>query len=182
MASTPGVDVGGVPNRTRGKRNAYKFTPARRLDFLHFITHGLSIAKSADLCGIGRDRIYEILRQEPDFKSKVEEAKATACDILEDTVFEMARNGSLAACQMWLYNRSPERWRDRSKQPADAQAPAVVNVNINEVTKADVQGQPLRVSNEDSQTQPLPLSNVPLLESNARIEDKESQASRNSTE
>lgn len=49
---------------------------------------------------------------DPQFRDMVEAAKTRADGTIEQALFRLAKSGNLGAMQMWLYNRSPERWKD----------------------------------------------------------------------
>jgi hypothetical protein len=34
---------------------------------------------------------------------------------VEDALFKAAKKGNVAACKLWLYNRDPQRWKDRGR-------------------------------------------------------------------
>jgi len=49
---------------------------------------------------------------DPDFAALVDAARDRADGTIERALFHLAKGRNLGAIQMWLYNRSPERWRD----------------------------------------------------------------------
>jgi len=49
---------------------------------------------------------------DPMFREMVEAAKTRADGTIETALFKLARAGNLGAMQMWLYNRTPDRWKD----------------------------------------------------------------------
>lgn len=50
--------------------------------------------------------------QDPAFRELIDFAREQADGDIEHTLHELAKNGSLGAIQMWLFNRQPGRWKD----------------------------------------------------------------------
>ena len=44
---------------------------------------------------------------------KAEQAELEANELVENALFQAAIGGNVTACQVWLYNRMPDRWADR---------------------------------------------------------------------
>lgn len=49
---------------------------------------------------------------EPEFRELINFACTQADGNIEKTLYETARRGNIAAMQMWLFNRRPDKWKD----------------------------------------------------------------------
>jgi len=54
-------------------------------------------------------------RKQLEFKAAVNMAKEARNAFVEDSLYAKALKGSEHACEIWLYNRDPERWQNISK-------------------------------------------------------------------
>jgi hypothetical protein len=50
---------------------------------------------------------------DPEFAAAEQEAEMDATENIEDALYRAAIGGNVTAMQVWLYNRCPDRWRDR---------------------------------------------------------------------
>lgn len=83
-----------------------------RDSFIEFVSQGISETQAAFAVGWNpRQLRAELLN--PDFGDLVDFARDRANGLVEEALFEKARQGEGWAVQMWLYNRAPERWKDR---------------------------------------------------------------------
>lgn len=73
---------------------------------------------------------------DPVFREIVEAAKERADGTIEAALFRLARAGNLGAMQMWLYNRSPERWKDVKR--IEVKNDTTINLGIVASTKQAV--------------------------------------------
>lgn len=65
--------------------------------------------------GIARKTIYNYINTDPDFKTRVDDAKETAIEHLEGIALERARGGSDVLLMFLLKSLRPERYRDNPK-------------------------------------------------------------------
>lgn len=67
--------------------------------------------------GISRNTAYLEKAKNKEFSDKwdeiVEEWEGKKGDILEDVLFNQARDGNITAIIFWLKNRRPDRWKDK---------------------------------------------------------------------
>lgn len=99
-------DNGSNPRRGR-------FGETKRAAFLQLLRAGGRRGASARAVGVDPDTISIFYRRYPDFLVDLEKAEMEANDVVEDALFKAAKNGNVVACQVWLYNRVPDRWADK---------------------------------------------------------------------
>jgi hypothetical protein len=105
----------------KGKRNSKgrtgqafaKFGPSKRAKYLKLLRKGNHRCTSARGVGVSIELVRLYRHQFPDFVGQEEAAESEACGLVEDALFEAAQLGNVVACQVWLYNREPERWKDK---------------------------------------------------------------------
>ena len=73
---------------------------------------------------------------DPVFREIVQAAKERADGTIEAALFRLAKAGNLGAMQMWLYNRSPERWKDVKR--IEVKNDTTINLGIVASTKQAV--------------------------------------------
>lgn len=73
---------------------------------------------------------------DPMFREIVEAAKDRADGTIESALYRLARAGNLGAIQMWLYNRSPDRWKDVKR--IEVKNDTTINLGIVASTKQAV--------------------------------------------
>lgn len=73
---------------------------------------------------------------DPVFREIVDAAKERADGTIEAALFRLAKAGNLGAMQMWLYNRSPERWKDVKR--IEVKNDTTINLGIVASTKQAV--------------------------------------------
>jgi hypothetical protein len=103
-------------NGARTKRTATgegRFGPAKRKAFLEALRNGIGRGEAARSLGIGRNTPIRYGGRHADFAVAVEEAEMAANERVENALFQAAISGNVTACQVWLYNRVPERWQDK---------------------------------------------------------------------
>lgn len=90
-----------------------KFNATKRAAYLEKLKEGGRRGASAQEIGIVYETVRAHLHSDPAFKIAVEDAEMEANELVEDALREAALAGNVVACQVWLYNRDPERWKDR---------------------------------------------------------------------
>lgn len=97
------------PNRVH--RNG-KFGLVKQAAFLQLLSEGKRRGASASMVGVDPETIRQHTIREPEFLERMEKAEMQSNELIEDALFEAARAGNVVAIQVWLYNRSPDRWQD----------------------------------------------------------------------
>ncbi len=97
-----------------GKRGPYKFTPAKQKEYLRLLAEdGLGRCAAARAVGLVPQWISSYCKEHPDFEAQRDEAELAANEQVENALYTAALAGNVTACQVWLYNRMPERWADK---------------------------------------------------------------------
>ncbi|MCA1596084.1 MAG: hypothetical protein LC772_06635 [Chloroflexi bacterium] len=89
------------------------FGVMKRAQFLEELRKGTRRGAAAESIGISRETIRIAYNTEPEFAAAVEQAEMDANELVENALFVAAKTGNVQACQTWLYNRMPERWKDK---------------------------------------------------------------------
>ena len=91
---------------------------------------------------MSRVTAYLWARSDSTFAAAVDQAELDACEIVEDALFNKAKDGHLTAIIFYLTNRVPDRWKDRRavKQEvhvtsADDMSPDQIKRKIEEALK-----------------------------------------------
>jgi hypothetical protein len=79
------------------------------------------------------------MNADPKFAEEVERAEMEANETVENALFEAAQSGNVVAIQVWLYNRMPDRWKDKRAATAIAQAFAASGTEL-EAVRARAEG------------------------------------------
>jgi hypothetical protein len=90
-----------------------KFNAERKEAYLERLREGMRRGKAAQAVGVDRSTVWRAVQEDPEFAAAVDQAELDACEIIEDALFESAKKGNVTAQQVWLYNRHPDRWKDR---------------------------------------------------------------------
>ena len=75
--------------------------------------NGLTIEDIAKNIGISKQTIYNWMKKSVDFLEALKSGQDYADNIIENALFEKAKNGDTTAMIFWLKNRRPKRWRDK---------------------------------------------------------------------
>lgn len=92
---------------------SHKFTETRKAAYLELLRKGGRRVKSAKAVGVGYDTVSREMGLDPAFVEAIDQAEMDANQIVEDALFQAAKKGNVVACQVWLYNRMPDRWADK---------------------------------------------------------------------
>jgi hypothetical protein len=99
--------------RRRRPSKPYKFDANKREAFLDKLREGLRRGAAAEAIGVSRVTVCDAMRDDPDFADAVSQAELDSCELVEDALFKAATlDRNVTACQVYLYNRRPDRWRD----------------------------------------------------------------------
>jgi len=90
-----------------------KFGKRRKQAYLDALRQGARRGAAAASVGVTRETVRLHRKKDPDFADAEEEAELEAHELVEDALFQAAISGNVTACQVWLYNRRPDRWQDR---------------------------------------------------------------------
>jgi hypothetical protein len=93
--------------------NPYKFNDKKKEAYLENLRDGFRRGAAAESVGVSRVTVFFHKRADPDFAKACEDAEMVAHEIVEDALFNKAAAGDVTACQVWLYNRLPGRWKDK---------------------------------------------------------------------
>ena len=95
-------------------RDAFKFSETKRAEYLRLIAEeGLGRIAAAKKVGVHSGTVDFYIRSHPEFATERDRAEMERSEVVEDALFKAAREGNVVACQVWLYNRLPDRWRDK---------------------------------------------------------------------
>lgn len=90
-----------------------KFGDQKKEKYLRLLRDGQRRGQAARACGVSYETVRLHLHAEPWFAHAVHDAEMDANEVVENALFETAKAGNVLAQQVWLYNRSPDRWKDR---------------------------------------------------------------------
>jgi hypothetical protein len=96
-----------------------KFTAKKRLAYLEALRGGARRCAAAESVGIHRETVRKVNRDDPEFAAAVDQAEMDANELVEDALYQASLAGNVVACQVWLYNRQPDRWRDQRNVKAE---------------------------------------------------------------
>ena len=111
-------------------RRPYKFTEERKRAYLDLLRQGGRRHASARSIGISPWTVVNRMNSDPKFAAEVEKAEMEANETVENALYEAALSGNVIACQVWLYNRMSERWKDKRAAAAIAMAGAVSGTDL----------------------------------------------------
>lgn len=83
----------------------------KRVEFLDKVSCGTSELNAGIEVGWTPAKIRGLLADKG-FREMVTFAQRLADGNIEKKLYQVARRGNMAAIQMWLFNREPDRWRD----------------------------------------------------------------------
>lgn len=90
-----------------------RFDTDRKARFCEFIAKGYGRTKACEKIGITRQTFSKHYQRNETFRKAVIDAESSANDVVEMALYKTAIDGNVTAQQVWLYNRSPDRWMDR---------------------------------------------------------------------
>lgn len=92
--------------------NVVKLTTEKREQFLEFLAAGHAIGAAAKALGVCRQTVRAHRVKDPDFDQACKEVLNARVEVVEDALFEKAKEGNVTACIFWLCNRHSDRWRN----------------------------------------------------------------------
>ncbi len=95
-----------------------KFDQQRQEKYLALVRGGMRRGPAADAVGVSRCLLWQYRKVNAEFVEAEVQAEMDACDIIEDALFNEAKEGNVRACETWLFNRSSDRWADKKQVDA----------------------------------------------------------------
>lgn len=90
-----------------------KFGSNKKRAFLEALRGGARRGAAAESIGVSRETIRLHMHKDDGFRDAIDQAEMDANECVENALFNAAVGGNVTGCQVWLYNRMPERWKDR---------------------------------------------------------------------
>lgn len=90
-----------------------KFDKEKRKEILEHLRNGMSKSAACSVAGISPSKFYGYLKTHSRYAEEVEAAVQYAIGKAEAALFQAALKGNTTALQVFLYNKSPEEWKDR---------------------------------------------------------------------
>lgn len=91
---------------------AGRFGVAKREAYLEALRDGQRRVAAARFVGVAPSTVTRFAKEHPEFARAIDEAEMEANEVVEDALYQAAASGNVIACQVWLYNREPDRWMD----------------------------------------------------------------------
>lgn len=111
-------------------RSYAKFGAAKRARYLELIAEGYRFGAAAEAVGISRDTVRTYCNDYPEFAEARARAEMDAAEPVEEALRQNALGGNVVAQQVWLYNRSGDRWRDQRRQQHEVSGPGGAPVRV----------------------------------------------------
>lgn len=73
-------------------------------------TKKIRMTAAAEAIGVSASTLHKERLRDPDFDAAVAAANVSFDDLVEDALLSTALKGNVKAMELWLYNRSPQRW------------------------------------------------------------------------
>ncbi len=108
----------------------WKFDEPTRVAYLGALQEGKPRTHAARDAGISYDAVREYRAAHPEFGFVERQAQRESNDHVEFALFEAATSGNVRAIELWLTNRSTDRWHDRRRVTLAGDAAAPVEVSL----------------------------------------------------
>lgn len=102
--------------------SGYAFTEKKKHEFLGLIENGTGIMQACKAVGVSYKSFHYQREVDPEFADAFWESTRSRDDAVENALYQSALGGNVGAIAMWLFNRQPDRWRDKRQIQADIQA------------------------------------------------------------
>jgi hypothetical protein len=79
----------------------------------HLASIGSTVQEIADCIGIARSTFYRRMEEREDIQDALKRGRSKGLAVVENALFQAAKNGNVTAMIFYLKNRAPDRWRDR---------------------------------------------------------------------
>ena len=93
---------------------------------------GMGPGEAAASVGVGRSTVFVWKKQDPEFSARWEEARETALDLLEGTLFTLGADGDRQAILDVLKAKRPAEWRGNDSSEKPAQSDFILNITLEE--------------------------------------------------
>lgn len=113
-----------------------KFSEVRRIRYLGRLAAGSARMNAARSAGVSYELIRMYRKAHPEFSQEEEAAELEACGAVEGALFTSAIKGNVTAQQVYLYNRAPDRWKDKR---AASEMPALLNAHADNENRSIIQ-------------------------------------------
>lgn len=90
-----------------------KFSAKKREAYLTKLRKGNHKTAASRSVGVSHALVCLYRQANPEFADLEEQAQMEANGLVENALFQSAVGGNVTACQVWLYNRVPDRWQDK---------------------------------------------------------------------
>lgn len=90
-----------------------KFDAEKKAQYVTLLRDGGRRMASARAVGVDPRTVEKHMHKYPDFAVEVSRAEMEANQQVESALYRAALAGNVTACQVWLYNRDSERWKDQ---------------------------------------------------------------------
>lgn len=139
-----------------------KFGKNKKRAYLKLLSEGISKSAAATAVGVSGELVRLYRKRFKSWAAEEEKAQMAANDIIEDALFVTAKNGNVTAQQVWLYNRSPDRWADMRRHELTGKDGGPMLIALTATEQAAVLAElhdALRVSVIGPSESPLPVLN-----------------------
>ncbi len=92
-----------------------KFDAVKKKEYIRLLTAGGRRMACAAQVGVNARTVEKHMHKYPAFAEDVSYAETTANERVEGAMYLSAIGGNVTAQQVWLYNRSPERWKNAQR-------------------------------------------------------------------
>lgn len=100
-----------------------KFADKEKAKYLEALRCGNGRIHAAKAAGVSKELVRQYRNATPGWADEEYEAEHEADEKVENALFKMACGNNVAAACAWLYNRQPDRWKDRRKPIDEASMP-----------------------------------------------------------
>jgi hypothetical protein len=113
------------PTRSADRMTFGVFGPEKRDRYLALLRAGHGKRSAARSIRVSHETIRLFRKSEPTFETLESDAVAELVETVETALYRAAVGGNVTACQVILYNRCPEKWRDCRKVTEPGPPPPV---------------------------------------------------------
>jgi hypothetical protein len=93
-----------------------KFDAKKKEKYLKSLRGGNRRVFAARQSGVSHSLICLYRNANSEFAEAEREAEDESTAVIECALHKLAREGNVTAIQVWLYNRAPDRWKDKRSQ------------------------------------------------------------------
>lgn len=110
-----------------------KYDPAKLDDVKRLCLLGATDDEIAEFLGIHRATFYDWKNRHPDFVDAIWSGKQGADALVAESLFRSATTGDTGASKMWLINRRPDLWREKSETKVTVTTDQVFKIGDTEI-------------------------------------------------